>query len=131
MKYYGSCFSSPESSNAIGILGILGILVCLPPSGGWAFGFDLFPPSVLRYEPKPKTPATCSVLAADLPRPSADGSQRPELRPRFAPLRRRPAPSFGRRQPAATLRYAPLRRIVFNYNTTPVQLQNKTTLKLK
>ena len=82
-----------------------------PPSGGWAFGFDLFPPSVLRYEPKPKTPATCSVLAADLPRPSADGSQRPELRP---PLRSAPPPTCPVLRPTAAGGYAPLRSATTN-----------------
>ena len=124
-------FQLPNTSTTIGILGILGILVASPPpvAGLLALTSSL-PQSFAMSQsqklqpPAPFWPLTCPVL-----RPTAASGQ--NSAPRFAPLRRRPAPSFGRRQPAATLRYAPLRRIVFNYSTTPVQLHYKTTAKLK
>ena len=105
-------FGSPKTSTIIGVLVIIGILVagcpsmigllCLtssipqanttsqaqklqsfhrspPPSCGWAFGLDLFPPSYPTQRAKPKNSS-------------------------HAPPCRRPAPSFGRRQPAAGLR---------------------------
>ena len=49
------------------VAGLLGLTSSLPP--------------VQRNEPSPKTPATLRP-AADLPRPSADGSQRPGYAPR-------------------------------------------------
>ena len=129
VKYYGSCFSSPKTSTIIGILGILGILVCLPlpPVAGLLALTSFLPQSFAtsqsqKLQPSaPFWPLTCPVL-----RPTAASGQ--NSAPRFAPLRRRPAPSFGRRQPAATLRYAPLRRIIFNSSTTPVQNHFKTRI---
>ena len=58
---------------------------------GWAFGLDLFPPTYPTQRAKPKNSSHPLRLAADLPRPSADGSRRRGSAPpaplRFAPLR--------------------------------------------
>ena len=153
MKYYGSCFSSPESSNATGILGILGILVTPQPAlagllaltSSTALSNATSQSQKLQpIQPHPTAPNRTRAGLLGLtssnphfptqrakPRNSSPANPRsaqpltcPSLRltaasgwatpPRFAPLRRRPAPSFGRRQPAATLRYAPLRSATTN-----------------
>ena len=60
VKYYGSCFSSPESSYAIGILGILGILVTPQPAMAGLLALTSSNPQSHHNEPKPKTPANPS-----------------------------------------------------------------------
>lgn len=82
-----SCFDHLITSTTIGILGILGILVFpLPPVAG-LLALTSSLPHIQHNEPKPETPATLRP-AADLPRPSADGSQRPGYAPPHNPPRR-------------------------------------------
>ena len=114
VKYYGSCLSSPVSSNAIGILGILGILVAGCPAMAGLLGLTSSNPQAnatsqaqklqpIQPHPTAPQPAVAGLLgltssnpqanatsqaqklqpphhtlrpAADLPQPSADGSQR-------------------------------------------------------
>ena len=78
----------------------------------WAFGFDLFPHSVQHNEPKPKTPIIPSLpsppcgwaLGFDLFQRTFQPTRAKAQNSSHAPPCRRPAPSFGRRQPAAGLR---------------------------
>ena len=114
VKYYGSCLNSPVSSNAIGILDILGILVAGCPAMAGLLSLTSSNPQAnatsqsqklqpIQPHPTAPQPAVAGLLgltssnpqanatsqaqklqpphhtlrpAADLPQPSADGSQR-------------------------------------------------------